>query len=86
MGKSNRHIKRKLERIYGKGCFFSRAHIAERIEAMGGIKTYRRFVEEKRYKGKKISHIITFHHLKHRSEGGQKSIENGANLEEIAHQ
>lgn len=86
MGKSNRHIKRELERIYGKGCFFNRAHIAERIEAMGGIKTYRKFVEEKRYKGKKISHRITFHHLKHRSEGGQKSVDNGANIEEIAHQ
>lgn len=62
MGKSNKAAKEKLERIYGKGCFFNRAHVAERIEKMGGIKTFKVFVKEKRYKGKPISHQLTFHH------------------------
>ena len=30
MSKNNRSAKKELERIYGKGCFFERAHIAER--------------------------------------------------------
>lgn len=86
MSKSNRSAKKELERLYGKGCFFNRAHIAEQIEAMGGIKTFKIFVQEKRYKGKAISHQITYHHLKHKSEGGKATVENGANVEEVAHQ
>ena len=86
MSKNNRSAKKELERIYGKGCFFERAHIAEKIEAMGGIRTFKIFVQEKKFKGKPISHQITYHHLKHRSEGGKATVENGANVEEIAHQ
>ena len=86
MSKNNRSAKKELERIYGKGCFFERAHIAERIEAMGGIRTFKIFVQEKKFKGKPISHQITYHHLKHRSEGGKATVENGANVEEVAHQ
>ena len=86
MGKSNRSAKKELERIYGKGCFFERANIAERIEAMGGIRTFKIFVQEKKFKGKPISHQITYHHLRHRSEGGKSTVENGANVEEVAHQ
>ena len=86
MSKNNRSAKKELERIYGKGCFFERAHIAEKIEAMGGIRTFKIFVQEKKFKGKSISHQITYHHLKHRSEGGKATVENGANVEEIAHQ
>jgi hypothetical protein len=86
MGEENGRARRELERIYGEGCFFKRAHIAERIEAMGGIKTFKVFVREKKYKGKPISHQITFHHLKHKSEGGKATVQNGANVEEIAHQ
>ncbi|MGN0992956.1 MAG: HNH endonuclease [Bacilli bacterium] len=82
----NQKMKRKLQTIYGKGCFFERAHIAERIEAMGGIKTFRIFVEEKRYKGKAISYQLTVHHLKHISEGGETTEENCAVIAEIAHQ
>lgn len=69
MSNSNRSAKKELERIYGKGCFFHRAHVAERIEEIGGIKTFKVFVKEKRFKGKPISHQITYHHLKHKSEG-----------------
>lgn len=84
--KKNQKIKRKLKRIYGDGCFFNRAHIAERIEAIGGIKTFKVFVEERRFKGKAISYQLTVHHLRHRSEGGETTVENCANIAEIAHQ
>lgn len=85
MSKSNRSARQELERLCGKGCFFKRAHCAERIEQMGGIKTFKVFVKERKFKGKKISYQMTFHHLKHKSEGGQTTVENGANVEEIAH-
>ena len=68
MSGGNRSTKRELEKKYGKGCFFARARCAERIEVMGGIRTFKTFIQEKRFKGKKVSHQITFHHLKHRSE------------------
>lgn len=84
--KKNQKIKRKLKSMYGNGCFFDRAHIAERIEAMGGIKTFKVFVEERRFKGKTISYQLTVHHLRHRSEGGETTVENCANIAEIAHQ
>ena len=45
MSNSNRSAKKELERIYGKGCFFNRAKVAEQIEAMGGIKTFKVFVQ-----------------------------------------
>lgn len=82
----NRSAKKELERLYGKGCFFHRAHCAERIEAMGGIRTFKKFVQERKFKGLPISHQITFHHLKHKADGGKATASNGANIEEIAHQ
>lgn len=68
MGKGNRWAKEQLEKIYGKGCFFNRAYIEKRIEEIGGIKSFKVFKEEKRYKGKPISHQITYHHLVHKAE------------------
>lgn len=82
----NRQMRRQLERLYGKGCFFERAHIAEKIEKMGGIKTYKTFLQEKRYVGKKITLQISYHHLKHVSENGSTTVYNGANVSTIAHQ
>lgn len=77
----NKVIRERLEKIYGKGCMFQKALIAERIEAMGGIKTYREYIEEHRYsfkKVKKLESTMTLHHLKHRAEGGATSERNGA--------
>ena len=82
----NRQIRQQLTRLYGEGCFFERAHIAEKIEKMGGIKTYKKFLQEKRYTGKKIVNQISMHHLCHRSEGGSTTVYNGANVSTIAHQ
>lgn len=33
--KNNKKIKKRLQNIYGKGCFFERCDAAARIEAMG---------------------------------------------------
>lgn len=82
----NKVIKEQLRKIYGDGCFFERAKIAEKIEKMGGIKTYKQFLSERYFKGKKIRNMLTLHHLKHKSEGGATTIENGANVREIPHQ
>lgn len=64
----NKTAKNELIKIYGEHCMFEKARIAERIEAMGGIRTYKSYVAEKRFKGKKISKQLTYHHLKHKSE------------------
>ena len=88
MGKGNRRIRENLERIYGKGCMFQKAQIAETIERIGGIKTYRRYIEEKHYSLKEIQRLekhMTLHHLRHRSEGGPTTEENGAVINELAH-
>lgn len=86
--KKNKRIRENLERIYGKGCMFQKACIAEAIEKMGGIKTYKKFIEERHYSLKEIRRLeatMTLHHLKHRSEGGPTTEENGAVINELAH-
>lgn len=85
---SNKSARQALEAIYGKGCMFKRARIAKKIEAIGGIKTYRRFLEEKRYKLKEIKRlekILTYHHLQHKFNGGKATVENGAEINALAH-
>lgn len=84
--KKNKKIRKRLEKIYGEGCFFDMANIAERIESIGGIKTFKVFVVERKYTGQPISTQITLHHLQHISEGGATTVDNGANVKEIAHQ
>lgn len=85
---TNKSAKQELERVYGKGCMFKKAHIEEQIEALRTIKTYRRFLYETRYTGRKIHLLesnLTYHHLKHRSEGGKSTLENGAVIGELPH-
>lgn len=87
MGK-NKSAKQSLIKLYGKGCMFKRAKIAQRIETIGGIKTYKKFIEEKKFTLKEIKVLenrITFHHLKHKEEKGEATPENGANINELAH-
>ena len=86
--KKNRQIRLRLEKIYGKGCMFQKACIAERIEAMGGIKTYKQFLSERRYTFAKIRELestMSLHHLKHRAEGGESSEYNGSVINCMAH-
>lgn len=83
----NRQIRLQLESIYGKGCMFQKAYIAKRIEEIGGIKTYKEYIQEHRYtlkKIKKLEETMTLHHIKHRSEGGATSVHNGAVMSALA--
>mgnify|MGYP003299618329 FL=1 len=77
MGKKNASARRRLERIYGKVDMFTKAEVEKELEKLN-IKGYKTFEEEKRLKGQPISQQLTFHHLKHRSEGGDYSTANGA--------
>lgn len=80
-----------LEQIYGKGCMFKKANVEQQIEALKSkriIKSYKVFLKEMKYTLKKIRQLegnMTYHHLKHRSEGGKTSIQNGAIVNELAH-
>lgn len=82
---TNKSAKKALIEIYGEECMFKKAKIVERIEAMGGIKTYKSYLATKRFKGKNIKKQLTYHHLKHKSEGGGATVENGAVVEATAH-
>lgn len=85
---ANKSARLMMEALYGKGCMFQKAHIAERIKQMGGIRTYKQFVGMQHYKMKKIKRLeetMTFHHLKHQADGGPTSVENGAVVNEFAH-
>lgn len=86
--KKNRKIREELERIYGEGCFFQKARVEKRIEEIGGIKTYKQFKEQHRYKLKRervFENMMTLHHLKHISEGGETTVENGAVVGSLPH-
>lgn len=88
MGSDNRRARLALASIFGSGCMFKKSHAEEYIEKLGTIKTYKRFKEEKHYTGKKtkcLESIMTLHHLKHKSEGGKATIQNGAIINELAH-
>ena len=84
----NKAIRERLERIYGKGCMFQKAHIAQRIEEIGGIKTYKQYIQQHKYsfkKVKKLEETMTLHHLKHRADEGRTSEQNGAVINALAH-
>lgn len=86
--RGNKKIRKRLEKKYGKGCMFKKAHIEEKIEAKRTIKTYKQFIEEKHFTGKMIyiyENQMNLHHLKHRSEGGETTMENGAVVNSLAH-
>lgn len=85
MGKNNKRAKEELMELYGKGCMFEKAHIAERIAKMGGIKTYASYLAGKKFKGKSIKKQLTYHHLQHKSDGGRATVENGAVVDVTAH-
>lgn len=74
--RKNQKIRKELEEEYGKGCMFKKAGIEKKIEQIKGIKTYKQFIEEKRYTLKFIEHyenIMTVHHLKHVKERWQNN-------------
>ena len=69
---SNKNKRKQLEDIYGKKCMFKKAKVEKQIKKIGGIKTYKKFIGEKKYTKSKVKeweNIITLHHLKHKAEG-----------------
>lgn len=87
--KKNKSIRIALAQVYGSGCMFKKSGAEKYIEKLGHIKTYKKFKEERHYTSKKIKaleNLLTLHHLKHKSEGGKASIENGAIVNSLAHQ
>jgi len=86
--KQNKKIREELEEKYGKGCMFKKAKIEKKIEEKTTIKTYKKFLQEKKYTGKAIKLYesqMNLHHLQHRSEGGETTVENGAVINSLAH-
>lgn len=72
--------------IYGKGCMFQKAKVAETLRRLGVEPTYSTF--KRKYKlneQQTLERRMTLHHLKHKSEGGPTTIENGAIVNELAH-
>lgn len=85
---SNKQKREELEQIYGKGSMFEKAQSEQYIETLPRIKGYKKYIQEKRYTGKEIRRLtksMNYHHLKHKSEGGETSIENGAVVNEMEH-
>lgn len=85
---SNKQARMMLEMIYGKDCMFYKARIADRIKKIGGIKTYKTFIVETKYKSRLIDRLkqtMTYHHLEHQFDGGKTDIENGSIVCELAH-
>lgn len=86
MSSKNRPIREHLEMIYGKGCMFQKAFVADRLRQLGVSLTYGTY--KKKYtlnEQKTLERRMTLHHLKHKAEGGPTNIENGAVVSELAH-
>ena len=85
----NKPVRDKLEKFFGKGCMFIKANIEKRIEKIKGIKSYKKYKKEIKYTRSKIKRYeaeMNYHHLIHKSEGGEISVENGAVVNRLAHQ
>ena len=93
MGKSNKNARDALESIYGKKDMFVAAKIEEQIDELNKIrkkkiKTYKEFKKHCRYtnsKEKTLEKMLSYHHLRHRSDCGDSSIENGAVISALPH-
>lgn len=84
----NKSIRKQLEKEFGKGCMFEKAHCEEQIERLRTIKTFKKYLQEKKYRTNQIKRLkkqMTLHHLIHRSEGGKTTTENGGVVSELAH-
>lgn len=86
MSNRNTVIRQELERIYGKGCMFQKAYVSDRLRQLGVSLTYGTY--KKKYTLKQqhtLEKRMTYHHLKHKAEGGKTNLENGAIVNELAH-
>jgi len=90
---SNKNARKALEDIYGKKDMFVEAQIEAQIDEINltrkkKIKTYREYKEQCRYtnsKRRSLEKMLSFHHLRHKSNGGKAEAENGALLSALPH-
>jgi len=85
----NKRKREELERIYGKGSMFQKAKTEEYIETLPRIKGIKQYVKERKYSGKQLQKLMAemqYHHMKHLSEGGKTTLENGAVVSGLEHQ
>lgn len=82
----NKRIRDELERIYGKGCMFQKAYVADRLRQLGVSLTYGTYKKRFTLKQQKtLEKRMTLHHMKHKAHGGKTNLENGAVVNELAH-
>lgn len=84
----NKAKREELEKIYGSGSMFQRSKAEVYISTLPRIKGIQRFIREKHYSTKETNKLVrrmNFHHMKHVSEGGATTLENGAVVNELEH-
>lgn len=85
---NNKQIREELEAIYGKGCMFEKSKAEEYVSSLPRIKGFKMFIKERHFTSKEIAILkkrMNYHHLEHRADGGQTTLENGAVISELAH-
>ena len=85
---NNKQRREELEAIYGKGCMFEKSKAEEYVSSLPRIKGFKVFIKERHFTSKEIAQLkkrMNYHHLEHRAEGGQTTLENGAVISELAH-
>lgn len=86
---SNKKKREQLEQRYGKGSMFQKAKTEEYIETIPRIKGIKQYIRERKFTGKQIEKLMAemqYHHMKHLSEGGKTTLENGAVVTGLEHQ
>lgn len=84
----NKAKREELEKIYGSGSMFQKSKAEEYVSTLPKIKGYQRYMHEKHFTTKEIKKLVrqmNFHHLKHVSEGGATTLENGAVVNALEH-
>ena len=84
----NKAKREELERIYGAGSMFQKARTEEYIATLPRIKGIKQYIREKHYSGKVLKQLrkqMQYHHMKHKSEGGKATLENGAVVDAVEH-
>lgn len=85
---NNKQRREELEAIYGKGCMFEKSKAEEYVSSLPRIKGFKVFIKERHFTSKEIAQLkkrMNYHHLEHRADGGQTTLENGAVISELAH-
>ena len=90
---SNKNARKALEDIYGKKDMFVEAQIEAQIDEINltrkkKIRTYREFKEQCKFKGSKrrsMEKMMSYHHLRHKKDKGDSSVENGVLITALPH-